>query len=248
MKIKDKIALITGGNSGIGLAIAEEFINNGARVSISGRNEVSLEKAFKHLGNNAIAVKSDVSIMKDIDRLIEKTIENFGKIDILVVNAGVGQFAPVEHVSEEFFDNMTDINFKGAFFTIQKALPHMPQGSSIILIASAIKNTGVSAASIYTATKAALSSFAKSLSAEFLDRGIRVNAINPGPIATQILERLDMPKEYIEGIKEDMKNQTALKRMGNPEEIAKAALFLASDDSAFILGEEINVDGGWKKF
>ena len=189
-------------------------------------------------------VQADISKMSEIDNLYKSVAEKFGKIDILVVNAGGGKFQPIDQVDEATFDSMVDINFKGAFFTIQKALPHLNGGASIVLIASIAERMGVPAFSVCSATKAALRALARTLSADLLPRGIRVNVVSPGPIETPIFGRLGLPDDQIDGAKEQFKQMVPLKRMGTSEEVAKAALFLASSDSSFVVGEEIQVDGG----
>ncbi len=244
MKLQNKVAVITGGNSGIGLGIAEEFKTEGASGVISGRDTKTLNEAEKKLAPNFMAVQSDVTKMDDLDKLYNSTKEKYGKIDVLVVNSGVATFAPVDYVDEAQFDDMMNINFKGTYFTIQKALPHMNDGGSIILISSIAQSLGVANTSVYAATKAAVRSLARTLSADLLPRKIRVNVISPGPIETPIFGKLGMPEDQIDGAKEGFRQMVPLKRFGTPAEIAKAAVFFASDDSSYVLGEEIQVDGG----
>lgn len=243
MKLKNKVVVITGGNSGIGLGIAEEFKREGAVGAILGRDLKTLEEAGKKLGENFLAVQGDVTKMNDIDKLYKETAEKFGKVDVLVVNAGIVKIEPLEAVDEASFDNTNDINFKGAFFTVQKALSHLNDGASVILVASIAQSKGFAGMSVYSATKAALRSLARTFSAELVGRGIRVNCISPGPIDTPIFDK-SLPKEQVNEMREGFKQMVPLKRMGSSSEVARAALFLASSDSSFILGEEIQVDGG----
>ena len=243
-KLEGKVAVITGGNSGIGLATAKEFKQQGARVVITGRDQETLDDAKRSIGGDVLAIRSDTSHLADIDKLFAEVKEKFGKIDILFVNAGVGKFAPVESVTEEFFDSIMDINFKGAYFTIQKALPLLNDSASIILNTSINANIGMPNTSVYAASKAALITLARTLSAELISRGIRVNAISPGPVATPILGRMGMAPEALEETTRYIQEQVPMKRFGRPDEIAKTALFLASDDSSFLLGTEIVADGG----
>ena len=244
-KLEGKVAVITGGNSGIGLATAKEFKEQGARVVITGRDQQSLDEAKREIGGgDVLAVRSEASNLTDIDKLFTAVKETFGHIDVLFINAGVGKFAPIEAVTEESFDLIMDVNFKGASFTIQKALPHLNANASIILNASINAHIGMPNSSVYAASKAALITLARTLSAELVGRGIRVNAISPGPIATPILNRLGLPPETLEATEKSLKEQIPMKRFGRPEEIAKTALFLASSDSSFLLGTEIVADGG----
>ena len=244
-KLEGKVAVITGGNSGIGLATAKEFKEQGARVVITGRDQQSLDEAKREIGGgDVLAVRSEASNLTDIDKLFTAVKETFGHIDVLFINAGVGKFAPIEAVTEESFDLIMDVNFKGAYFTIQKALPHLNDNASIILNASINAHIGMPNSSVYAASKAALITLARTLSAELVGRGIRVNAISPGPIATPILNRLGLPPETLEATEKSLKEQIPMKRFGRPEEIAKTALFLASSDSSFLLGTEIVADGG----
>ena len=243
-KLEGKVAVITGGNSGIGLATAKEFKEEGARVVITGRDQQTLDDAVREIGGDVLAVRSDTSSLTEIDKLFATVKEKFGHIDVLFVNAGVGKFAPVEDVTEELFDSIMDINFKGAYFTIQKALPFLNDNASIVLTTSIVAHIGMLNSSVYSASKAALLTLARTLSAELVGRGIRVNAVSPGPITTPIFNRTGMPPEALEETRNGLKDQVPIKRFGRPEEIAKAALFLASSDSSFLLGTEIIADGG----
>ena len=232
-------AVITGGNSGIGLATAKEFSEQGARVVITGRDQRTLDAAAREIGGDVLAVRSDASSLAEIDELFAAVQEKFGQIDVLFVNAGVGKFAPVEAVTEELFDGIMDINF-----TIQKALPLLNDNASIILNTSINAHIGMPNSSVYAASKAALITLARTLSAELVGRGIRVNAISPGPVTTPIFGRLGLPPEELEETAKNIQAQVPMKRFGRPEEIAKTVLFLASADSSFLLGTEIIADGG----
>ena len=243
-KLEGKVAVITGGNSGIGLATAKEFKEEGARVVITGRDQQTLDDAVREIGGDVLAVRSDTSNLTDIDKLFNVVKEKFGKIDVLFVNAGVGKFAPVEAVTEEVFDSIMNINFKGAYFTIKKALPLLNDNASIVLNASINANIGMANSSVYAASKAALITLARTLSAELVGRGIRVNVVSPGPVATPILGRMGMPQDVLEETTNSIQAQVPMKRFGRPEEIAKTVLFLASSDSSFLLGTEIIADGG----
>jgi len=243
-KLESKVAVVTGGNSGIGLATAKEFKEQGAMVVISGRDQLSLDEAKRAIGGDVLAVRSDASSLTELDKLFEAVKEKFGHIDVLFVNAGVGKFAPIEAVTEQLFDSIMDINFKGAYFTIQKSLPLLNDNASIILNTSINAHIGMPNSSVYAASKAALLTLARTLSAELVGRGIRVNAISPGPVTTDILNRLGLPAEALEQTQKFLIDQIPMKRFGRPEEIAKTALFLASSDSSFLLGTEIVADGG----
>jgi NAD(P)-dependent dehydrogenase (short-subunit alcohol dehydrogenase family) len=243
-KLKGKVAVVTGGNSGIGLATAKEFAEQGARVVISGRDQKTLDQAAKELGGDVLAVRADVAKLADIDKLFAAVRAKFGRIDVLFVNAGIGKFLPFEQVTEEFYDATIDVNLKGAFFTIQKALPLLPEGASIVLNTSINAHIGMPNSSVYSASKAGLLSLARTLSAELIGRNIRVNAISPGPVTTPIFERMGMPAEVLEQTRQSIASQVPMKRFGRPEEIAKTVLFLASSDSSYLLGTEIVADGG----
>jgi NAD(P)-dependent dehydrogenase (short-subunit alcohol dehydrogenase family) len=243
-KLEGKVAVITGGNSGIGRATAKEFKEQGARVVITGRDQQTLDEVAREIGAEVLAVRADTSSLAEIDKLFAAVKEKFGRIDVLFVNAGIGKFAPLEAMTEELFDSIMDINFKGAYFTIQKALPLLNDNASIILNASINAHIGMPNSSVYAASKAALITLARTLSAELVGRGIRVNAVSPGPVVTQILERLGLPPEALEETANNIREQVPMKRFGLPEEIAKTVLFLASSDSSFLLGTEIVADGG----
>jgi NAD(P)-dependent dehydrogenase (short-subunit alcohol dehydrogenase family) len=246
MKLQDKVAVITGGNSGIGLATAREFVANGAQVAIFGRDRRTLDEAAASLGAGALVVQGNVRKLADIDRLFQETKARFGRVDILVVNAGIAKFAPVELLSEALFDELNDILYKGAFFTAQRALPLMPDGSTIILVGSAdADKQGRVGTSIYTACKAAVRSLARSLAVELLPRRIRVNVMSPGMTETPIITRESGPPGVSpEELAARITGLIPMRRRGRPEEMAKAMLFLASDDSSYCLGSELVADGG----
>jgi len=243
-KLEGKIAVITGGNSGIGLAAAKRFVSEGAYVFISGRRQKELDLALSEIGKNVTAILSDVSNLADLDRLYNIVKDQKGHLDILFANAGIAQFAPLEEISEEHFDNIFRINVKGLLFTVQKAFPLFQNGGSIILNASVGSSKGFEETSVYSATKAAVRSFARTWTVELRHRKIRVNAISPGPIDTPIFSNLLQNEEQIEQFKMNIVNTVPMGRMGSPDEVAKVALFLASDDSSYITGIELFVDGG----
>lgn len=243
-KLEGKVAVVTGGNSGIGLATAKEFRREGARVVITGRDERTLGEAAREIGGDVLALRSDSSSLKDIDELFAAVKERFGRVDVLFVNAGVGKFAALEETGEELFDQIMDINFKGAYFTIKKALPLLKAGASVVLNTSVVAHIGFPNSSVYSASKAALLSLVRTLSADLIGRGIRVNAVSPGPIETPIFGKMGLPPEAIDETTKGFGAQVPLKRMGRPEEIARTVLFLASSDSSFLVGTEIVADGG----
>ena len=243
-RLSGKIALITGGTTGIGFATAQLFQNEGARVIVTGHNPKTVEDAQKALGPNALVVASDASSLADADALMEIISEKFGRLDILFANAGTVQFAPVEQVDESFFDRQFDLNVKGLFFTVKKSLKLLSDGGAVLLDASVASCKGFAGASIYSATKAAVRSFGRTLAAELAPRRIRVVTISPGPIATALFSKLEMPKEAVDAIAAGWVEGVALKRIGRPEEIANLALFLASDEASFITGTEVFADGG----
>lgn len=242
--LEGKVALITGGSSGIGLATARAFHTQGARVVISGRDRQKLEAVATQLGPDVVGVPTDVTKLSDLDALMARTRQTFGKLDILFVNAGVADARMLAETDEAFFDELMDTNFKGAYFTIQKALPLLNDQASIILNGSINALVGMAGSSVYSASKAAVHSLARTLSAELIGRGIRVNTITIGPTDTSILQRADTPPEVLQAHKEAIAGLSPLKRMGRPEEVANVALFLASSDSSFIVGSEIAADGG----
>ena len=244
-KLEGKIALVTGGNSGIGLATAKQFVNEGAYVFITGRRDTELAAAVKEIGKNVTAVKGDVANLDDLDRLFAQIKRDKGKLDIVFANAGVAAYAPLGTITEEHFDTHFNINVKGVLFTVQKALPLLPDGASIILNASIVASKGFPANSVYSATKAALRSFARTWTMDLKDRRIRVNAVSPGPIETPGLKNLLASSDVGEQRANAMSSGVPLGRLGKPDEIAKAVVFLASDDSSFVTGTELFVDGGF---
>jgi NAD(P)-dependent dehydrogenase (short-subunit alcohol dehydrogenase family) len=244
-KLEGKVALITGGNSGIGLATAKQFVNEGAYVFITGRREAELAAAKKQIGKNVTAIQGDVSNLDDLDRLFAQIKKEKGKIDIVFANAGVARYAPLGAITEDFFDSIFDINVKGVLFTVQKSLPLLRDGGSIILNASIVATKGLSSNSVYSATKAAVRSFARTWTTDLKDRRIRVNAVSPGPIDTPGLSELLASSETGEQRKKMISTTVPLGRFGKPDEIAKAVVFLASDDASFITGIELFVDGGF---
>ena len=244
-KLEGKIALITGGNSGIGLATAKEFVNEGAYVFITGRRDQELAEAVKEIGSNVTAVQGDVANLGDLDRLYAQIKREKGKLDVVFANAGVATYAPFGKITEEHYDSIFNINVKGLLFTVQKALPLLPDGASIILNASIVASKGLSSNSVYSATKAAVRSFARTWTTDLKDRRIRVNAISPGPIDTPGLSKLMASSEASQQRMAAISTIVPLGRLGTPDEIAKAVVFLASDDSSYITGTELSVDGGF---
>jgi NAD(P)-dependent dehydrogenase (short-subunit alcohol dehydrogenase family) len=243
-RLEGKVAVVTGGNSGIGLASAKRLKDEGARVAISGRDRKTLDAAVKLLGKDVLAVQADVSKLAETDKLFAEVSKKFGKIDVLFVNAGVAKFALPEAVSEEHFDEIFDIDAKGAYFTMQKALPYLNDGESIILNTSVAGQKGFANASVYSATKAALRSLSQSFAVALAGRNIRVNAVAPGPIETPIFGRTGLSKEQIDEFATSLVAAVPLKRLGQPEEVAGVVAFLASSDASYVTGTEINVDGG----
>jgi NAD(P)-dependent dehydrogenase (short-subunit alcohol dehydrogenase family) len=244
-KLEGKSALVTGGNSGIGLATAKQFVNEGAHVFITGRREVELAAAVKEIGRNVTGVQGDVSNLGDLDGLFAQIKRERGKLDIVFANAGAAKFAPFGKITEEQFDTIFDINVKGLLFTVQKALPLMPDGGSIILNASIVASKGSPEWSVYSATKAAVRSFARTWTTDLKARRIRVNAVSPGFIDTPGLSDLLAASGQGQQRRKTISNVVPLGRFGTPDEIAKAVVFLASDDSSYITGTELFVDGGF---
>ena len=244
-KLDGKIALVTGGNSGIGLATAKRFVQEGAYVFITGRRDLELDAAAREIGTNVTAVRGDVSNLGDLDRLYAQLKRDKGKLDILFANAGVAKHAPFGTITEEFYDSIFNINVKGLLFTVQKALPLMPDGASIILNASIVASKGLPANSVYSATKAAVRSFARTWTTDLKARRIRVNAVSPGSTDTPGLRDLLASTETGQQRLKMLSSMVPLGRLGSPDEIAKAVVFLASDDSSYITGTELFVDGGF---
>jgi len=245
MRLEGKVALITGGNSGIGLATAKQFVNEGAYVYISGRRDTELGAAVKEIGKNVTGIQGDVSNLGDLDRLFAQIKREKGKLGIVFANAGVATYAAFGKITEEHFDSIFGINVKGLLFTVQKALPLLPDGASIILNASIVGSKGLPANSVYSATKAAIRSFARTWTTDLKDRRIRVNAVSPGPIDTPGLNNLVASTGAGEQRLKAISSNVPLGRLGTPDEIAKTVVFLASDDSSYITGTELFVDGGF---
>jgi NAD(P)-dependent dehydrogenase (short-subunit alcohol dehydrogenase family) len=243
-KLKNKVAIVTGGSSGIGLSIAKRFAQEGANVAITGRNQASIDKALQEIGPNGLGVRGDVSNLNDLNRVYQTVDERFGKVDTLVVNAGVYVLAPLADFTEDQFDTVSDINFKGAFFSVQKALPVLKDGASVILVSSTVNGKGIPNHAAYSATKAAVRSLARSFSAELLDRKIRVNTLTPGSIDTPVFHSVTSNADEAKAMMEAMGNFTPVKRIGTSDEIAAGAVYLASDESSFMLGAELLLDGG----
>lgn len=246
-KLKNKVAVVTGGNSGIGFGIAEAFKNEGAVGAITGRNPETLNSAAEALGTKFISIRGDVTSLADLENVFKKTVEKFGKIDALVVNAGGivdgVPMATINDVTEENYDSYMNLNLKSAYFTVQKALPYLNDGASVILIGSSAAHRAAPGMAIYGAAKAAIISFAKGLSLDLLSRRIRVNTLSPGSIDTPVFGKI-VPKEQLEQVKQTWIDITPVGRQGLPADIGNAAVFLASDDSTFIVGTEILSDGG----
>jgi NAD(P)-dependent dehydrogenase (short-subunit alcohol dehydrogenase family) len=239
-----KTALITGGTSGIGLAAAKAFLGEGARVVVTGRDQKALQAARHELGAGALVLRSDTSKLSDIEALAAEVKERLGGIEVLFVNAGIARFAPLEASTEAFWDETFAINVKGAYFTVQRLSPLLKAGGAIVLNTSVVDEKGFPGASVYSASKAALRSLARTLATEFLARGIRVNAVSPGPIATPILAKGGMVKEQVDAFTAQMREGNPMKRLGTSDEVARAVLFLASTEASFTTGAELVVDGG----
>lgn len=243
-KLKDKVALITGGNSGIGLATAQRFALEGAKVVITGRRREVVQEAVGLIGEDALGICADASRLEDLDGLYRQVGERFAGLDVLVANAGVIRPSPGDQVDERQFDEQFDINVKGVFYTIQKALPLLRDGGSIVLVSSIAHLKALEAHVVYAATKAAVRSFARSWAAELKGRNIRVNCLSPGPVMTPIIGKMGIDEVKFGAFEKHMAQVIPLGRLGRPEELASAALFLASDESSFITGVDLCVDGG----
>jgi len=252
MRLKDKVAVITGGNSGIGFGIAQEFKREGAKGVIVGRNQETLDISINELGSGFIAIKGDVTKLEDLERVFKDTSEKYGKLDILVVNAGggvgSGTLGSVVDTSVSDYEKMMDLNLRSVFFTVQKALSYLKDGSSIVLTASIAAQKAFPGMAVYSAAKAGVRSFARSFSSDLLDRNIRVNVLSPGTIETPVFGKMGLPEEVISQAKSQFEDLIPIKRIGQPKEMGKVAVFLASEDSSFILGEEIIADGGVANF
>ncbi|CAF1321910.1 unnamed protein product [Rotaria sordida] len=243
-KLDEKIALITGGSDGIGLATAILFVAEGAYVFITGRRKEALDLAVKQIGKNVTAIQADSSKLDDLDNVYKIIKQEKNKLDILFANAGVAGSIPLESITEKFYDDIFNVNVKGVLFTVQKVLPILNDGASVILNASFVSIKGAAGSSVYFASKAAVRSFARCLCVELKDRKIRVNAISPGPIDTSLMNNMGSTKEISKAIVDRLTSKTVMGRQGQPIEIAKTVLFLASDDSSYITGIELFVDGG----
>jgi NAD(P)-dependent dehydrogenase (short-subunit alcohol dehydrogenase family) len=248
-RFEGKVAVVIGGNSGIGLATAKAFANEGARVLITGRDPRTLGAAAEEIGHGALARRSDIADLRQIESLFADVRGELGRIDVLFVNAGVGAFVPIESVTEADWDRIHNVNLKGVFFTVQKALPLLHKGSSIVLTGSIGALKGIPTGSVYAASKAGLRALGRSFAAELVGRGIRVNVVSPGPVETPIIHRTGgLPPEAVPALREQMIANTPMKRMGAPEEVASAVLYLASDAAGFVTGIDFLVDGGAASF
>ena len=243
-KLAGKVALVTGGNSGIGLATAKKFFAEGATVFISGRRQKELDSALREIGAGAIAIQADISNLDDLDRMFGVIREHSGRLDILFANAGLGELVPLGQITEAHFDKTFDVNVKGTLFTVQKALPLMQAGGSIVLTGSTTGSMGTPAFSVYSATKAAIRNFARSWALDLKGTGIRINVLSPGATTTPGLLNGLAKTGMQEALLAGFASQAPLERVGNPDETAAVALFLASDDSSFMTGSEVFVDGG----
>lgn len=239
------MAVVTGGSTGIGFATAKRFLDEGARVVVTGRTRETLDAAVAELGDRALGVQGDVSSLADLDRLYATVGERLGRIDVLFANAGIARFGAPEQTEEGVFDALFATNVKGLYFTVTKAVPLMKPGSAVVLNASIVASTGMPGSSVYSATKAAVRSLARTLSSDLAPRGIRVNAVSPGPIETPIYGTLGMPEAELQGFAESVAKRVTLGRFGRPEEIASAVYFLASEEGSFVDGAELVVDGGY---
>ncbi|HEV8037741.1 MAG TPA: SDR family oxidoreductase [Bryobacteraceae bacterium] len=239
-KLEGKIALITGGSAGIGLATAKQFVEEGAYVYITGRRQTELDAAVASIGSNITGIQGDVAKLTDLDRIFAQIRKEKGRLDVVFANAGLGEMGALGNITEEHFDTTFNVNVKGVLFTVQKALPLMPNGASIILNASIVDIKGFPAFSVYSATKAAVRSFARTWTTDLKDRGIRVNVVSPGPIDTPLLNETFSNPEA----KKALASTVVMGRLGRPDELAKPVVFLASDDASFITGAELYVDGG----
>ncbi len=248
-RLEGKTAVIVGGNSGIGLASAEAFVREGARLLITGRNPETLKAAAEQAGPGVATVRCDIARLPDIEALAAAAAEALGRVDVLFINAGGGRFTPIEAVTEEDYDALMDGNLKGVFFTLQKFLPLLPDPASVILTSSIGWLKGLPTNSVYAASKAGVRALGRNAAAELVGRGVRVNVISPGPVETPIIERTaGLPKEAVPAMREQMIRNVPMNRMGRPEEVAATAVFLASDESSFITGIDILVDGGLASF
>ena len=242
--LSNKVAVVTGGSSGIGLATARRFIADGAQVVVTGRNLEALDGAVAELGDRATGIQGDVANLEDLDRLFAQVREQFGRVDVLFANAGIAPLGPFEAVTEEHFDALFNINVRELFFTVQKALPLLSEGASVILNASVVAQSGLPNTSVYSATKAAVRSLGRTLAGELSPRGIRVNVVSPGLIETPFWGKVGLSQDEIDAFGAQVVQQTPLRRPGKPEEIAATAAFLASDDASYFTGADLVADGG----
>jgi len=248
-RFSNKVVVVIGGNSGIGLASAKAFAAEGAHVVISGRNAATLRDAAGEIGHAAVAVQSDIADLKQIGSLMDDVQRRHGRIDVLFVNAGIGAFLPIEKVTERDWEEILGVNLKGVFFTVQKALPMMKAGGSIVITSSIGGRMGIPTNSVYAASKAGVRALGRNFAAELVGRGIRVNVVSPGCVETPIINRTPgLPPEAIPALREEMIKNTPMHRLGEPEEVARAALFLSSDEASFITGIDMLVDGGAASF
>lgn len=243
-QLQDKVALITGGTSGIGLATALRFYEQGARVVVTGQSQTNIDKAKAALPDDVLVLKADARSLADSARVASEIERRFGGLDVVFLNAGVAQFAPIELSEEALFDDIFDVNVKGLFYTLKAVLPLLRQGASIIANTSVVSTKGIANASVYSASKAAVGALVRSLSVELAPKGVRVNSISPGPIETPIYDKLGLPAEAVAGFRQGMTGQVPLRRFGASDEVAQAALFLASTASSYVTGTELPVDGG----
>ena len=243
-RFKDKVVVVSGGNSGIGLETVKGFLREGAKVVFSGRRQEALDEVSNSLDGNFKAVLADQGKPDDNQRLIEEAVSTYGPIDVLFVNAGVAYFLPADQIDEDHFDSQFDINIKGPAFLVKNAIPHIKDGGAIIFNSSIVHLKGFEGAAIYSATKGALRAYSKVLTTELAPRKIRVNVVAPGPIATPIYDKIGMPKEAVDEMGQGFAASNPLKRFGNPNEIAEAVLFLASDEASYVNGIELAIDGG----
>lgn len=243
-RLQNKTALITGGTTGIGLATARQFLAEGARVAITGQDAGRVAEAAQQLGSGAIAIRANVSSAEDMQAVATRLQSEFGGLDILFANAGIAKVRPLAEVDEAHIDELFDVNVKGVIFTVQKLLPLLRNPASILLTSSTVAQQGMAGMSVYSATKAAVRSLARSLSAELIGRGVRVNSISPGPIETPIFGKLGLPSETVGQMAEQIKSGVPAGRFGQADEIARLAVFLASDESSYIVGEDFLIDGG----
>ncbi len=245
MRLKNKNAVITGGTTGLGFEMARCYLEEGARVLITGRRQENVDSAVAQLGQNGFGVAADASRLPKIEKMAQKAKELFGQVDILIANAGIGVFAPLLEVDEAAFNKQFDLNVKGLFFTVQKIVPLMRKGGSIILISSTVHDKAMQGGSLYTASKAAVRSFARSMAFELAGKGIRVNSLSPGLVPTEFAKNAQLDPTENQQFIEKMVEETPLQRPGKPLEIAQAALFLGSDESSYITAADLIVDGGW---